>query len=375
MNNIEDLILQHCTKGLPWVRLDSVCTLAKGSTPIQKAEPGEYPMVVTAAARKTCSTYQFSEPSVCIPLVSSRGHGVAAINQVYYQEGKFALGNILCAVTPKDSSQLNAKFLCYFINYTKDKTIVPLMTGGANVSLTVKTLSTAKVQVPPLPVQEEIVRILDTMSGLVDNLDEEIKARQKQYEHYREELLTFGDEVDLVKLIDVADVLYGCPFDAKQFTEDDAYIPVIRIRDIVPGVPSTYLKGDYDDKYIIHRGDILVGMDGNFNLAKWNSRDAVLCQRSCKIEANSNNRVDNGYLYHLLGPIFKTIEDNTPGGSVKHLSAKAINAIVFPLPPRSVQHEIVEKLDAFEDLIQNLTAERDLRQKQYEYYREKLLTF
>ena len=102
---------------VPFFRLGDCCRLEKGNTPIQKATPGEYPLVVTTTERKTSNTYQFDEPSVCIPLISSRGHGVACLNQVYYQEGCFALGNILCAVTPKDHKELSARFLYYYLNH------------------------------------------------------------------------------------------------------------------------------------------------------------------------------------------------------------------------------------------------------------------
>ena len=182
--------------------------------------------------------------------------------------------------------------------------------------------------------------------------------------------------VPMVALISVADVLYGCPFDAKLFTDNDSYIPLIRIRDVVPGIPSTYYSGDYQDLYIIHKGDILVGMDGNFNLEKWKSdRNGVLCQRVCKIESNSKGLVLNNYLYHYLGPLFKLIEESTPGGSVKHLSAKTINQIQIPLPPLPIQQRIVEILDKFTSLVSSLDSEIALRQKQYEYYRNKLLSF
>lgn len=184
------------------------------------------------------------------------------------------------------------------------------------------------------------------------------------------------DGVPMVALISVADVLYGCPFDAKQFTDNDSYIPLIRIRDVVPGIPSTYYSGDYQDIYIIHKGDILVGMDGNFNLEKWKSdRNGVLCQRVCKIESNSKGLVLNNYLYHYLGPLFKLIEESTPGGSVKHLSAKTINQIQIPLPPLTIQQRIVDILDKFTSLVSSLDSEIALRQKQYEYYRNKLLSF
>lgn len=84
-----------------------------------------------------------------MPLVSSRGHGVACLNQIYYQEGKFALGNILCGVTPQNSNFLSAEYLYYYLNFKKDVLIVPLMKGGANVSLTVNALRGVEVVVPP----------------------------------------------------------------------------------------------------------------------------------------------------------------------------------------------------------------------------------
>ncbi|MBQ0163120.1 MAG: restriction endonuclease subunit S, partial [Treponema sp.] len=91
------------------VELQTVCRLEKGKTPIQKAIPGEYPLVVTTEKRSSCKDYQFDCKAVCLSLVSARGHGIAQISRIFYQEGKFALGNILCAMIPNDEKQLNAK--------------------------------------------------------------------------------------------------------------------------------------------------------------------------------------------------------------------------------------------------------------------------
>lgn len=181
--------------------------------------------------------------------------------------------------------------------------------------------------------------------------------------------------VEYKKLIDVAEILYGYPFDANLFTEDNQYIPLIRIRDVKSAKASTYYKGDFNDIYIIKRGDILVGMDGNFNLEKWNDRNGVLNQRVCKIYAKNQLVVINEYLYHLLGPIFKKIEEEVKGGTVKHLSAAKINRIEIPVPPLPIQKEIVRILDHFTELTAELQAELQARQEQYEYYRNKLLTF
>lgn len=174
------------------VTLGSSCAIEKGRSPIQKTEPGEYPMVVTTSARKSSSSYQFDQPSVCIPLVSSRGHGVASLNSVYYQEGKFALGNILCAVTPNNPKQVCAKYLYYYLNYMKDLLLVPLMKGGANVSLRIDNLVDVQVPIPPIDEQHRMVIILDKFETfIIELLPAEIEARQKQYEYYRDKLLTF----------------------------------------------------------------------------------------------------------------------------------------------------------------------------------------
>ena len=151
-------------------------------------------MVVTATERKSSNTYQFDEPAVCIPLVSSRGHGVASLNHVYYQEGKFALGSILCGVTVKDKSLVSAKYLYYYFECTKDYTLVPLMKGGANVSMTVSDIAKVKVPIPSISEQKEIISKLEVLDEYCNiALPAEIEARQKQYEYYRDKLLTFKE--------------------------------------------------------------------------------------------------------------------------------------------------------------------------------------
>ena len=181
------------------------------------------------------------------------------------------------------------------------------------------------------------------------------------------------DGVEYVRFVDYANVLYGCPFDAALFTNDSSFIPLIRIRDVLSGKAGTYYKGDYSQDYIIKKGDILVGMDGNFNLGIWDDIDGLLCQRVCKLYTKNETRLLNGFIRHYMKPVFRQIEENTPGGSVKHLSAKAINSIQIPIPPIPVQEEIVRVLDTFTELQAELQAELQKRLQQYNYYRESLI--
>ncbi len=156
------------------VKIGDVCKIVKGSTGIASAEPGEYPLVVTAEERKTCSTYQFDCEAVCIPLVSSSGHGKKSLKNVHYQSGKFALGTILCAVIPNDSNELDARFLRQYLLFYKDTILVPLMKGAANVSLSMKDIATVEFPLPPIEKQREL-------SELFVSLQEKERILQVEY--------------------------------------------------------------------------------------------------------------------------------------------------------------------------------------------------
>lgn len=150
------------------------------------------------------------------------------------------------------------------------------------------------------------------------------------------------------KLGDLTEILSGCPFDSE-FFGDDGDMSVVRIRDVVRGFSTTKYSGAYDPKYLVHDGDILIGMDGEFNRARWRSSPALLNQRVCKISA-ATNKLDDGYLFHFLPRALKVIEDETPFVTVKHLSVKSIIGISIPLPPLPEQRRIAEILDKAEAL-------------------------
>ena len=141
------------------VKIGDVCTVTKGVTGIQKAIVGRYPMVTLAEERRTHNEFQFDCKAVIVPLVSSTGHGHASMKRVHYEEGKFALGSILCAVVPNDSNFLNPKYLHIYLSYLKDKLLVPLMKGAANVSLSISNIKTVEVVVPPIKRQLEIIEL------------------------------------------------------------------------------------------------------------------------------------------------------------------------------------------------------------------------
>src|SRR6058998_3584588 len=122
-------------------RIREVCSLVKGTSPTMRTEPGEYPLVVTAAFRRTARTYQLKGPAVCVPLISSTGHGDAALHRVHYQDGKFALANLLVALLPNDPNVCDAKYLYHLLMAKKEDYFVPLMLGTGNVSLKIEDIA------------------------------------------------------------------------------------------------------------------------------------------------------------------------------------------------------------------------------------------
>ena len=150
------------------VTLGSLCTMVKGTSPTLKTMSGPYPLVVTAEFRRSADSWQIEGPAVCIPLVSSTGHGDAAIHRVHYQEGKFALANLLVALMPKDSTVCNAKFLYYLLTAQKDTLLVPLMQGTANVSLKDKDIAKVEILLPPLAKQQQIVARIEELAAKIE---------------------------------------------------------------------------------------------------------------------------------------------------------------------------------------------------------------
>ena len=153
----------------------------------------------------------------------------------------------------------------------------------------------------------------------------------------------------LVKLGSVASFVSGYPFASAAFNSDGRGMPIVRIRDVKQGATNTYYDGDYDSRYIVNRGDYLIGMDGEFNLAQWRSAPALLNQRVCKIDYVSDG-LDRHYLARFLPAVLKRIEDATPFATVKHLSVKTLRDIDIPLPPLSVQRNIAAVLDQVDAL-------------------------
>ncbi len=143
---------------------------------------------------------------------------------------------------------------------------------------------------------------------------------------------------------DLIDVLSGFAFKSSKFNSEGDGLPLVRIRDVVPGQTSTYFDGPFDERFLVKDRDILIGMDGEFNRARWRGGEALLNQRVCKVTPKKG-KLHEPYLFYVLPRVLKEIEDRTPFVTVKHLSAKGLKESQIPFPPLEEQKRIAAILD------------------------------
>jgi type I restriction enzyme M protein len=142
---------------VPLLRFGDICEIKDGLSPNMKTQPGDYVLVVPAEERKTSDHWDFDGKGICIPLVSSSGHGKADIKRIHYEEGKFALATTMCAAFVKDEKKVNPRYVHLFLGAACDDLLVPLMCGATNVTMASSQLADVLMPVPELCVQDEIV--------------------------------------------------------------------------------------------------------------------------------------------------------------------------------------------------------------------------
>ena len=237
------------------------------------------------------------------------------------------------------------------------------------VHSSVPAIREIKVPVPPIEIQREIVRILDNFTNLTAELTAELTARGIQYSYYRNKLLTFHSDTKIVQLADIADIGTGSS-NTNEAVEDGKYPFFVRSQE-----PLRKNDYEYDETAIITAGDgVGVGKVYHYIEGKY-----ALHQRAYRIHINTPEVMPKYYFHYMKAKFLPYIQKTMFQGSVASIRRPMLNAFPVPVPPLDVQNRIVNVLDNFEkicsDLNIGLPAEIEARQKQYEYYRDKLLTF
>ena len=364
---------------IPWIRTQDVCF----------NEITNVNSFITEKAVKETAVKWIPENCVIVA-ISGATAGRCAINKIK------ATTNQHCLNMEIDKEKALYKYVYYCLCSKQDELISKKQ--GARGDLNASLIMSTEIPVPNLDIQKRIVKVLDNFDAICTNLNiglpAEIKARQKQYEYYRDLLLTFAEsgsmlvtdrqtdrqtELNAIRLIQyvfgyavlplrkVANVFRGEYITKKSTTKGD--IPVI-----LGGQEPAYYINKYN-----HDGEIVViarsGVSAGF-VSYWNRKIYVTDGFGYE---GRNELVTTKYLYYVLKNMEPALNAMKRGAGVPHVSGETLSNVLLLIPALQEQNKIVNILDRFDtlcnDLSEGLPAEIEARRKQYEYYRDKLLSF
>lgn len=319
-------------------KLSEICEIVKGTASAMNELPGDFPMVVTAAARKSSQNFQIEGEAVCIPLVSSTGHGNAAINRLHYQSGKFAVASILAAIIPQ-SSHVDCKYLFYYLTALKDRILVPLMKGTSNVSLTLGSLKSVSVELPSIERQRELVRMIDDVQSKLEHRlsaveDTELDSKVVLQNAFNEIVAGTGYR----SLGEIAPLVRR-PVDV----ELDAEYPELGVRSFGKGTfhKPVITGAEVGNKRLfkIHEGDLLFSnvfaWEGAIAVPNADDDGRVGSHRFMTFVPKPNTVTANFLRFYLLSPEgLHKVGQASPGGAGRNrtLGIKKAEQIVVPVP-------------------------------------------
>ncbi|WP_283446415.1 restriction endonuclease subunit S [Helicobacter pylori] len=390
MHKIERLLHTLAPKGVEFRKLGEVCDFQKGKSITKKAVTfGKVPVI--SGGRQPA--YYHNEANRSGETIAISSSGVYAGYVSYWDIPVFLADSF--SVSPKQKT-LMPKYLFHYLTTQQDAIHATKSTGGIPHVYS-KDLQNFLIPIPPLEIQQEIVKILDAFT----ELNTELNARKKQYQYYQNMLLDFNDINQNRK--DAKEKLAQKPYPKRlktllhtlapkgvEFRKlgevceilDNRRIPIAKNKRN-PGIYPYYGANgiqDYIDSYIFDGDFVLVGEDGSV-INKDNT--PVVNWASGKIWVNNHahvlqtkNELKLKFLYFYL----QTIDVSYyVAGTPPKINQENLKKITIPIPPLEIQQEIVKILDQFSilttDLLAGIPAEIKARKKQYEYYREKLLTF
>ena len=259
---------------------------------------------------------------------------------------KVCLGQRTVLLRP-NKKLVNPDFLAYFLLAPEQQYGLLGTANGATVAhVNVPTIRDLKIQLPSLEVQTRIAEIITAYDDLIENNQNQIKlleeAAQRLYKEWFVDLRFPGHETTPItdgipegwkreRLVDIVKVQYGYAFDGSLFNANGNGTPIVRIRNIPNGTTADYTTEDADAQYVVHNGDILVGMDGEFHINSWSGPDAYLVQRTCSFRPNNSNM--KGYLLQAIYEPIKYFESTVVGATVAHLGKKHIDTIMVLTGP------------------------------------------
>ena len=389
MSRLDELIAELCPNGVIYKRFDEACTLHAriGWQRLTKAEykvTGDY-MLITGTDFTSSNEVNYKscvyvskdryvqDPKIQIKdgdVLITKDGTLGKVAQVNNLPMPATLNGGVFVVRPKDESLLPRYVMHFLLSGHFQKVVEQQKTGSTISHLTQALFSRLLVPVPPLEVQREIVRVLDSFTLLTAELTAELTARKKQYEFYRNRLLHFESDAQIKTIGDLCTVVTGGepPTDCikGEISDSTHQYPVWGNGKEVYG---------YSETYKIDRDAVVISSIGANTGAVYYREAFFTPIIRLKAVMPKDDKLNTRFLFHALS----TTEIKSKSSSVPNMNANEIKAIKIPVPSIAVQNKIVSVLDNFDaictDLNIGLPAEIEARQKQYEYYRDLLLTF
>ena len=382
MSKLDELIQQYCPNGVEYVKIKDYFTRLKG-TPITAGkmkeigiEDGE--IKIFAGGKTIINAHEKDIPNANITrvpavLVQSRG----VIDFVYYEQ-PFTFKNEMWAYTCDEKTTI--KFLYYVLKNNVQHFRDAASGMGSLPQIATPVTEDFEVPLPALPVQREIVRILDSFTLYSAELAAELAARREQYRFYRNTLLTFSKDTKWGTLGDIGKVSM-CKRIMKNETANVGDIPFYKIGTFGKD-PDAFISKDLFEKYkglysFPNKGDILISAAGTIGrTVVFDGEPAYFQDSNIVWIANNETKVLNEFLYYWYQTNPWKVSS---GGTIARLYNDNISGAKVPILSIEKQKEIVYRLKQFDrvcnDISSGLPAEIEARQKQYEYYRDKLLSF
>ncbi|WP_335982944.1 restriction endonuclease subunit S [Fusobacterium polymorphum] len=393
MSKLDELIKELCPNGVEYKELKDLCIISRGkviSKDYIRDNPGNFPVYSSQTENEgnlgNISTYDYNGE-----YLTWTTDGANA-GTVFYRNTKFNVTNV-CGLLKIKVEKITSKFLYYFLVVKVPEYV---NRGMGNPKLMSNVMERIKVPLPPLEVQNEIVKVLDnytkSIKELKEKINKELVARKKQYSWYRDYLLKFENKVKMVKIGDLFEFKNGINKDKSSFGKGTPiinYVNVYKKNKIYFEDLKGLVEASNDElvRYGVKRGDVF--------FTRTSETVEEIGYTSVLLE-DIENCVFSGFLLRarpitdLLLPeycaycfstsnIRNTIIKKSTYTTRALTNGTSLSQIEIPLPPLEVQKRIVEVLDNFEkicnDLNIGLPAEIEARQKQYEFYRNFLLTF
>ena len=387
MSKLEDLLQELCPNGVEYKKLGSVAEIGTGNSNGNEAsENGKYPFFIRSNTIKLKNDYEYDEESIIIP-------GEGGVGEIFhYISGKYALHQRVYRIHFLENDVIT-KFAFYYMQASFRNFITKRAVSATVRSIRKPMIEQFTLPIPPLEVQQEIVRIMDQFTELTaeltTKLTEELTARKKQYEYYRDALL--GEEMDAStewKTIgEISSFRRGSfpqPYGNKEWYDGEGAMPFVQVADIGENmllVENTKRKISVvaqPKSVFAPKGSIVISLQGSIGRIAVTQYDAYI-DRTVAIFKDISSVVLPKYFVYQLQRVFSIKERTARGSTIKTITKEEFTGFQIPIPSLEEQRRIVSILDRFDalcnDLTSGLPAEIDARQKQYEYYRDKLLTF